>query len=513
MMFQARERGKNLNIESAIEGMPDSIMARDSNILVTSSSGGGKSVAIKEFISSKKGYLKLEGSDAVVIYVNDPRKNFEHLYCMEQPKRKYHLDNLKRRSITPIGQPVKIWTPLSSGIPKNHIPMQNFFTIPMAFSHNCMKILIEPKDSREEGISHEMAVCQKIQENMGKNESLMDFKIKVDKNENISDKIKKAIRLAIGSLEKDMPISSNGDSRKLDIKKILNDPDHYHFLNLNYMENKKQELFIKQWFIDELLKVRHRARYKIILVYSEMVQDAPMQATRSNKIFAESMKDALFTFRGSGDFITDCQVFTLFQDSLRNAFNRQLYGFIDSAEDKKKLADWNNYDAETRKLLFSLRPTEFITKGLEDEGVLRFGMPPHRVWEEGETINVFFNLCKDHHGMEKYSEEIEQHQFFIKEELKKWDKYLAEKKKKEKEKEGKKDNREAMRYKRQIEEMKSMKQSKKLTEKQDRAKKILELRNTINERTGKPYSLREIGIIVGCSTDTVRRIVNTSLHV
>lgn len=512
-MAQSRKAGKNFNLESEIEGMPDSIMLRDANILITSSSGGGKSVLIKALIESLKNYLKQKGSDAVVIYVNDPRKNFEHLYCIGVPSRKYHLDSIRMRGGIPSQQPVKIWTPFSSKIPKKLIPEQNFFTIPIGFSHNCLKLLIEPKESREEGISHEMSVCESIQENLGKNETLMDFKVKIDRDENISDKIKKGIRLAIGSLEKDMPITSSSDRRNLDIRKILEDPDHYHFLNLNYMENKKQELFIKQWFIDEILKRRNKAKYKIILVYSEMVKDAPLQATRSNKIFAEAMKESLFTFRGAGFFITDCQVFTLFQESLRNAFNTQMYGFIDSAEDKKKLADWNNYDAETRKLLFSLRATEFIVKGIEDEGVGRCKMPSHRIWEEGETTDTFMSLCRQYHGVNKYTQKIDEHQKFINKEQKKWGSHLAKKKKKEEQKEGQKENKEAMRYKRKLQEMQSMKDARKKEEKADRDSKILALRGNINEKTGKNYSLREIAGIVGCSTDTVRNVISKAQNV
>lgn len=507
MTWLPRQGGMNASALTYVTDSQDSLGMHHLNRLFIASSGGGKSVASAKTIEAIKEYEEKHKRGVVVIHLNDPRKNFEHMHCAFEPEKEYHLKDLATIKRTPKAQPIKIWTPLTKDLPtKKYAPEQNLFTIPMEFNENDLKILIEPKQDKEAGLDFQTAICLNILSRLKKDEDLIDFLIKINEHEDIGAKVVKEINLAVDSVLREGILRPKSDKLNLDIFEILNDPEHYHFLNLNYMNNKKAELFIKSWVINQIFENAKKSKYRVIIAYSEIVEDTPRNALRANKLYATDVARSIQKFRGAGDFITDTQHFTKLQNNIVDAFNWTALGFNDSINDRAKLAEKMRYDAENAKLFFSLRRTEWLIKGEETDGVGRFKMPRHKMPEEGEGIDYFLNKWKSVGlPMKSYSLEVNEQKKHIDQEQKKFDKWKEEKKKiKEK---PKKEDKEVLKIKKENEELKMRLQAKKDTATEERDRKILTLHGQINPLKNKPYSMGDIAKMVGVSKATIHKVI------
>jgi len=479
-------------------------------------SGYGKSLMVESLMEEyhRLGYT--------IIILNDVKDSIEMGFAMFEPKKKYHLEQLRK-----IGKPietknVKIYHPYTFNLPNQKLPEINFYGFSLKNLNRNEWSLISESPYESETIR----LLLNASINLGKSEGLYSFLHQIEasvigkrkgKSElkanpklfhlRITPSTAKGLQEVASYLlpfQRDYFLLPDDSELQLDFKKILNDNSSYHLFTTKYIRDDKLKQFCILSLLEEIVRNIDYARKPICIVINEIRFLTPERCRGYQEFLAIAIRKRLSILRNMGRGVSgifDSQVWVDVDPAVKSSFTKNFYGELASANDIEKLSKALKYRREmSDKLKHMELRNSYIFQGFEDEDPFISWFPGHSHCEPefsffDEYKKYFPEKMKSYKGLKnemkkKYLKEENK----IKEKIKRRDKKAKEEKEKlEKEKEiNKGKNKEEAEKGEQISQLKG-------ELKEERMKRVWEMKKENPE-----WSNRKIGLELGLNHVTVK---------
>lgn len=315
---------------------------------------------------------RFKAMEYTVIFLSDVKDEIELGFAQFEPKERYHLDLLARQGTKPQAEKVKLYHPFTFSIPKTKIPEYNFFTIPIKdLTREDWSLLIESSWDTDT-IKLIVNATKEIKDNEGLYSFIHDI------NESIKGRKKgkgsfkpdwKNFGLPISSgtaksiqdisnclkpFKSDYFLSNKQCQLNINMEKVINDREHLHVFVTNFIRDKKLKEFIILALLNQIIQVKNKAKYPILLVIDEIRYLTPFKPQGYKLFLSEGISDALATLRsmGRGFSVICCsQVLTDISEEVRNSFTTTFLGPIGGASDLDKICKMYGFGKDKRDKL------------------------------------------------------------------------------------------------------------------------------------------------------------------
>ena len=360
--------------------------------LITATSGQGKTILSESILH------RLWKQGAVIISITDVKDEFELPFCQFLPEAQYHKDKLRKWGIPEETIPIKVYHPFSFNIPNEKLPEYELYTIPIkSLTRTELQYIAESKTDKtsikmfleaiqklrkDEGIHHLIWTIQKMTEGeTGKN------KYSTDPNEFFAKGSKggteKQISEIIGyfnPFKTDYTLTPEDCKLNIDIKKIINDKEHYHQLSTKYIKDDKQKGFYILNFIRQIKDtLTDHAKYPIILYIDEMAIVFPQETEGHTVILSEVLGRDIKQLRskGRGTIILGCaQEYFKVNNEITGSMVDKIFGQL-SIQDIGNINRYINIKSEGIQQIRTLKTGEFLNEKLGFTTPWKAWMPPH----------------------------------------------------------------------------------------------------------------------------------------
>lgn len=380
--------------------------------------GFGKSIAEEGIIEE---YFR---NGVTTICLSDVKDIWESAFAMFEPKRKYHLDRLKKDGIKPSAKDVKLYHPFTFSIPQTLLPEINFYGFSLKdlardefsmisetpWESETTRLLIDTTESINEstglhGFLH--SIQDKISGKKSGEKLKPDWKNFGLKTTGGTAKSLVEIASYFQQFKKEYFLVPENSPLKLDWEKIINDDKHYHIFSTSWIKDKKIKEFCILAMINQIISVQKKLK-KPILIYIPEIRYLVPRNPKGYKLFlAEGIKNSLSIMRAlSISFVGDSQVWSDTDETVINTGTFSFYGELGGAKDFENITKALKSGKEQSEHLMKMEVEElsrpaFLIQGHFKEGLFTPTFPSHCHAEEGYK---FEEMYKQHYqkNSEKY---------------------------------------------------------------------------------------------------------------
>lgn len=402
------------------------------NILIYSSSGGGKTLAEEQIAD----YYHRNGF--TVISLTDVKDELELGFCMFEPTAQYHKANLRTYGCPTQAKPTKIYHPFTFNIPHHKLPNINFYTIDIKSltrqdynflaespeNKKSIQIILEQLNNlkKHEGIHHLVFYAENQTESMAnitktgvrfRSDNPNDF---YTKSKIGTEKTSSELLTYLKPFIIDYTIAPSNCKHNIDIEKLINDQQHYHIFTSKWIKDKRLKSFYILHLLNEIINNSDKARYPICLIIEEVRYLVPNTAEGYTTYLAEEIKNNMTRMRNMGKgyaSILTTQVYRDVNDKVIDTINEIIIGRLTSMKEYEFVGKTMRLTTTEINLLKSLQVGQFVIRAKEqyaDEVTLqkvKFFMPPHSHKEVGD--NFFTTYEKNYPTqMRQYTELIDE---------------------------------------------------------------------------------------------------------
>lgn len=487
-------------------------------VLIIQKAGGGKSLCAEGMLE------EYHDSGYGVVSLTDFKDELEICYAMFEPQERFHLNRLIHEGKQPRKKEMEIYHPFSFNIPKTLLPKMNIFTIPL-------KSLDRPKLSFIAESHYEtdsVRLLNNAIQSLGINENIYDLVhyiqkhaktqrtrmygkdiVQPDEETFFLDTSQKGSITSVSEIASwfkpfliDYLLTPANFKLNLDVKKILEKQKPYHCLINKWVKDEKVKYFSIMCFFDEIIKNIEYAKHPMVFLIEEVARLSPYHAEGYKFYLAEYLRDQLITMRSKGRgcaSIMTSQIWWDIEEKIREKATQIFFGNLRGVADIDRISKSLKYKGDTTELLRTLKRNTYIMMGEEDMEGFRFFFPSHCHAEpKYNFIEMYRRFYPE--SMIKYSELIEE----VKDHLKTIEKEYKQKaldtlkgkvkiaEEEYKEKIG------VIQAEKEVEEMKEKYKGLKESSREEKIKKVEELRKDNPE-----FSIRKIAEILGISKSTV----------
>lgn len=421
----------------------------------------GKSLSIEALVEMyhKAGFT--------ILCLSDVKNLWELGFAMFKPKRKYHLDRLKKDGTEPSIKKVKLYHPFTFSIPKGKLPDINFYGFSLkelgreeyslisesAWESETTRLLLNASNTIPDDYGL-YKFLHYIQDSIGgKKEGKI---LKPDpKNFYLTTTggiAKSLVEVASYFLpfKKHYFLLPHDSKLKLNWEEILNDNEHYHVFGTKYLEDDKLKEFCVMTLLQLIIDNQNYARKPILIYIPEIRFLVPLRPQGYKYFLASSIKNNLSTMGNLGvgfSAVCDSQVWSDVDENVKNTATKTFFGEMGGGKDFENIIKSLKYTREDFKYLQDMEVAEtsipaFILQNNPKIGAWTPRFPTHCHAEEEykfeEMYKKFYpEKMKDYDGLK-----LEMKNFLLSEEKEirenikrkeKEEKELEEQKKAEKE--------------------------------------------------------------------------------
>jgi len=479
-------------------------------------SGYGKSLFVESLMEE---YSRLGFK---IIILNDVKDSIEMGFAMFKPRKKYHLDHLRK-----IGKPietkkVKIFHPFTFNLPNSKIPDFNIYGFSLKNLNRNEWSLISESPQESETIR----LLLNASNHLGKSEGIYSFLhgieetvigIKKGKSElkanpklfhlRITPSTAKGLQEVASYLlpfQRDYFLLPEDSELQLDWKEILNDTSSYALFTTKYIKDDKLKQFCILSLLEEIVRNIDYAKKPICIVINEIRFLTPERCRGFQEFLANAIRKRLSVLRNMGRGVSgifDSQVWLDVEQSVKSSFTKNFFGELASANDIEKLSKALKYRRDmSDKLKHMDVRNSYILQGYEDEDPFVCWFPGHGHNEPefsfyDEFKKHFPERMKSYKGLkEKMKKKFSEEENKVKEKIKRRERKSREEKErlaKEKEERADKNNEQSEKSE-QINQLKG-----KL--KEEKMKRVWEIK-----QENPKLSNRKIGLELGLNHVTVK---------